>query len=533
MRPLRSAIATLAGASLLLGGCAASPAAEGASERLKVVTTTGILADIAANVGGDHVEVVSLVPEGGDPHSYEPSLRNIRDIVYADVAFTNYLMLEEQRLITTLDANLPADAANISLAEEAVKYAANLIPLVEDASLDTVWFGFRAEGGAEIGLDRSAVVDIAATHLDGPGDLHAYLTGSFGDVEQYFDSTDGMRGDVEDTATLPADAHTHLSWAFTQPGIYRLEVRADLRPDATARPEEVARGEVVFAVGVDPYTVPGRPDPIVLDSGHADLTVDLASGALEVQHDRDPGHRGEIAGRDVLPLDRVVVAVPNTARHEIPGEPGYRFLGRAGDPIYQLAQAVLGKHVHGEIDPHLWHDVANVKAYAQIMRDTFIAHDPAHAADYTRSTAAYLAALDALDDELRATIDEIPKPRRTLITTHDSFAYLAAAYDLQVAGFITPNPAIEPSLAERRRLTETIRNLEVPAVFLEPNLAQQSSTLAEVAAEEGVRVCPILGDAFTPQIHSYIELMRFNAASLRDCLGTASSPAPTERTAEP
>ena len=41
----------------------------------------------------------------------------------------------------------------------------------------------------------------------------------------------------------------------------------------------------------------------------------------------------------------------------------------------------------------------------------------------------------------------------------------------------------EPSLAERKRLTETIRNLHVPAVFLEPNLAARSSTLVEVAKE--------------------------------------------------
>ena len=67
---------------------------------------------------------------------------------------------------------------------------------------------------------------------------------------------------------------------------------------------------------------------------------------------------------------------------------------------------------------------------------------------------------------------------------------------LEIAGFVTPNPAVEPSLADRRKLTETIRNLQVPAVFLEPNLAARSSTLTEVGEEQGVRVCPIYGDTF-------------------------------------
>ena len=31
---------------------------------------------------------------------------------------------------------------------------------------------------------------------------------------------------------------------------------------------------------------------------------------------------------------------------------------------------MLGKHVHGEIDPHLWQDVRNVMAYVELIRDT-------------------------------------------------------------------------------------------------------------------------------------------------------------------
>lgn len=510
----------LAAASVVVG-CAAQPARED-DGRIQVMTTTGILADLAQNVAGDRARVISLVPEGGDPHSHEPSLRDVRDIVYTDVAFSNYLMLEEQSLIKALDTNLPEGVTNISLAEEAVKYAAEIIPLVEDVSLDTIWLGLRVAGDGEaLGATRTSDVHLSATGVEGPGSLVAYLTGSFGDVDIYFDSTDGFDaagGYLDDTVSLPPDAHTHLSWAFTEPGVYTLDLGAKLQTAQDQKPTEVATGRITFAVGVDPYDVSGKPDPVVLDAGHSDLTLNLDSGEFEVLLDHEHGS-GDVH-QEVFPLDDVVVEVPNKALHEIPGDPAYRFLGRAGSPVYQLPQAVLGKHVHGEIDPHLWQNVRNAMAYVEIIRDTLIEVDPEGASDYIRNAAAYLEELSALDAEVSATIAGIPKADRTLVTTHDAFGYLAQAYDVTISGFVTPNPAIEPSLAERKRLTETIRNLDVPAVFLEPNLASRSSTLVEVAKEQSIQVCPIYGDAFSETVTTYIDMMRFNAESLRDCLGT-------------
>lgn len=523
-RPPTLAAAALFSAAALISGCAANPVLAD-DDTLRVVTTTGILADLAQNVAGDRAEVQSLVPEGGDPHSYEPTLRNVRDIVYADVAFSNYLMLEEQNLIKALDTNLPDGVPNVSLAEEAVKYAAEIIPLVEDVSLDTIWLGLRVSGdGADLGAKRASDVLLSATNVEGPGELIAYLTGSFGDVDIYFDSSDGFDpagGYRDDTVTLPPDAHTHLSWAFTEPGIYALDVQAKLQTAGDQRPVDIAADRLVFAVGVDPHAVPGRSGATVLNGGHSDLTVDLDAEAFELLLDHEHGS-GDVH-QEFFPLDDVVVEVPNAALHDIPGDPAYRFLGRAGDPVYQLPQAVLGKHVHGEVDPHLWQNVRNAMSYVEIMRDTLIDVDPDGASDYARNAAEYLGELEALDAEVRDTIAEVPEGDRTLVTTHDAFGYLAAAYDVSISGFVTPNPAVEPSLAERKRLTETIRNLHVPAVFLEPNLASRSSTLVEVAKEQGVAVCPIYGDAFDENVTSYVDMMRFNANSIRDCLGAADT----------
>ena len=501
---------------MLLAACAASPGLSANDERLQVVTTTGLLRDLVQNVGGDRVNVTSMVPDGADPHSYEPTLHGVRDVVYADVAFSNYMLLEEHSIIKTLDANLGDHVPNISLAEDAVKYAAEIIPLVENVSLDTIWLGLRARGdGGRYGATRSSDIALSATGATGPGDVYGYLTGTFGDTDVYFDSSDGFdptNGYRDDTATLPADAHTHMSWAFSEPGVYTLTLSAQLRVDHESKPLPLGESTFTFAVGVKSTAVPGVT---VLDEGHADLTVDLDQGRVYALYDPEGG--GETT-QTAFGADDVVISVPNKALSEIPAGGQFLFLGRAGAPIHQLPQAVLGKHVHGEIDPHLWQNVRNAMAYVELMRDTLSAADPGGSEQYRDNADAYLAQLDELDAYVASTVGEIPIAQRNMVTTHDAFAYLADAYGLSIVGFVTANPATEPSLADRRKLTETIENLDVPAVFLEPNLAARSSTLTEVAAEQGVDVCSIYGDTFDSHVRTYVEMMRFNAESLRDCL---------------
>ncbi|MDR1152828.1 MAG: anchored repeat ABC transporter, substrate-binding protein [Bifidobacteriaceae bacterium] len=584
--------------ALVLAGCAVKPVLAADSGRLQVVTTTGLLRDLVEQVGGGRVDVAAIVPDGADPHTYEPTLRDARNVVYADVAFSNYMLLEEHSIIKTLDGNLRPEAVNVSLAEESVKYAAEVIPLVEDANLDTIWLGLRVygDGRDRYGTTRGSEVLMSATAASGPGAIFAYLTGTFGATEVYVDSSDGFdaaSGYKSDTIALPVDAHTHLSWAFTEPGVYTLTLTARVQSDPTARPETIGEGTFTFAVGVGTDGVrdadesadagPERarkvgvgegevgagggarsedeaPDlggetgsggtrrsgvgtgkvgatqysaaPVVLDRGHADITANLDTGTLEVRY--DPSGGGEHTQVAYAPQD-VIIEVPAKALALVPAGSQYSFLTRAatragagagaGAQVYQLPQAVLGKHVHGEIDPHLWQNVRNAMAYVNLIRDTLIAADPSGAPEYRASTAAYLTELEATDKYVRAAIGQIPPRNRHLVTSHDAFGYLAAAYGIEVAGFVTPNPATEPSLADRRKLTATIRTLGVPAVFLEPNLAARSATLTEIAAEQGVRICPLYGDTFDAAVTSYVEMMRFNADSLRDCLTHREEPA--------
>lgn len=65
-----------------------------AAEKMKVVTTFTVLADIAANVAGDAAEVVSITKPGAEIHGYEPTPRDIVRASDADLILWNGMNLE-------------------------------------------------------------------------------------------------------------------------------------------------------------------------------------------------------------------------------------------------------------------------------------------------------------------------------------------------------------------------------------------------------------------------------------------------------
>lgn len=81
-------------ALIFLGACGQSEEGGKSSDKLQVVATNSILADMAEIVGGDKVEVHSIVPVGTDPHEYEPLPVDIAKSTEADLIFYNGLNLE-------------------------------------------------------------------------------------------------------------------------------------------------------------------------------------------------------------------------------------------------------------------------------------------------------------------------------------------------------------------------------------------------------------------------------------------------------
>lgn len=66
-----------------------------AGEKLQVVATTNLVADVVAQVGGERITLYTLMGPGVDPHSYSTTPQDLRTLEEAQVVFINGLHLEE------------------------------------------------------------------------------------------------------------------------------------------------------------------------------------------------------------------------------------------------------------------------------------------------------------------------------------------------------------------------------------------------------------------------------------------------------
>lgn len=91
----RSVLWAAVAAIVVLAGSACGRADGGAgSDTVEVVATTGMVADAASRVGGEHVDVRALMGPGIDPHLYRASEGDLRLLEGADVILYNGLHLE-------------------------------------------------------------------------------------------------------------------------------------------------------------------------------------------------------------------------------------------------------------------------------------------------------------------------------------------------------------------------------------------------------------------------------------------------------
>ncbi|RMD51716.1 MAG: zinc ABC transporter substrate-binding protein [Candidatus Thermofonsia bacterium] len=109
IRPLLGLAAVL----LLLNGCggetAVSPDTDELTlptvepvqldgEKLQVVATTSIIGDVVGQVGGDAIQLKTLLQPGQDPHSYQPTSGDLAAVADAHIIFVNGWNLEERLL---------------------------------------------------------------------------------------------------------------------------------------------------------------------------------------------------------------------------------------------------------------------------------------------------------------------------------------------------------------------------------------------------------------------------------------------------
>ncbi len=173
-------------------------------------------------------------------------------------------------------------------------------------------------------------------------------------------------------------------------------------------------------------------------------------------------------------------------------------------------------HDHGDFDPHAWQSVANAKVYVANVRDALIAADPAGTETYTANATRYLAELDALEAEVKATLARVPAEARKVITAHDAFGYYEAAYGVE---FLAPQGVSTEAEATARQVARLITQIKkegVKAVFVE-NISNPK-LIERIAAETGAKIGgELYSDALSAAsgpAATYIDMVRHNTNAL-------------------
>jgi manganese/zinc/iron transport system substrate-binding protein len=179
---MKKAITLLISLALLLSACAAEKNND--SGKLNIVTTTGMIADIVKNVGGEYVAVRALMGPGVDPHLYKASEGDVIRLQEADVIFYNGLHLEAQmaRVLEKLNdfgvkTSAVTDKIDRSLLESPPEFQGNYDPHVWfDVTLWMKAVEQVEETLVEADSANSSVYEAnAETYLKQLEDLHQYV----------------------------------------------------------------------------------------------------------------------------------------------------------------------------------------------------------------------------------------------------------------------------------------------------------------------------------------------------------------------
>lgn len=172
-------------------------------------------------------------------------------------------------------------------------------------------------------------------------------------------------------------------------------------------------------------------------------------------------------------------------------------------------------HDHGGVDPHFWLDPVRMVRAAEAVADALIATDPDNADEYRANADALVGRLEALDTSFTEGLQTCE--RRTIVTSHAAFAYLASAYDLRQVPIAGLEPTQEPSGKQLAEITDLVQAEGITTVFTE-ELADDSmaETVASATGVTTATLDPIEGRSDATADQDYLSLMQRNLDAIRE-----------------
>ena len=261
---------------------------------------------------------------------------------------------------------------------------------------------------------------------------------------------------------------------------------------------------------------------LALRIGGDRITVVELIGSDDNPHEFDPSPRALAAANDA----RLIIASGKGLEASYLGklrdnlQPDQEIF-EAGRRVHSLVAAdgnpaaCCAHHTHtGVIDPHWWHEPANMSRAGRDLAENLGRIDPANAEFYEANAEAFAAEMALLDDWIRARVALIPRDQRILATSHLAFGYFCRAYDWTAVGIQGVNREDSASSRGLGEIVAYLREEKVPALF--PETGSNPKSLEVIADDLGIALGqPLYADGSgLPQGEGYEYMMRSNVDAI-------------------
>jgi zinc transport system substrate-binding protein len=165
----------------------------------------------------------------------------------------------------------------------------------------------------------------------------------------------------------------------------------------------------------------------------------------------------------------------------------------------------------GFVDPHYWLNPENAKIIIDTIARNLSLIDPENKSSYEERAETYKTKeLGGLVEKWKDQLCDLGGSK--IITFHDSFAYFADYFCLNIVATFEPSPGVEPSPRDLAELHKIIKEHDIKAIFLEPQLPTDS--VKQLAKDAGISIGtldPLGGEGARD---SYVNLLQYNAMTV-------------------
>ena len=155
-----------------------------------------------------------------------------------------------------------------------------------------------------------------------------------------------------------------------------------------------------------------------------------------------------------------------------------------GMDLLEHEHEVHGGDAHVHSNPHVWVSPMGAAQEVKTIAAGLAGVDPVHAEQYQANADAFVKELEILKADMQEKLDTLPN--RKLVTFHEAFPYFAQEFNFEIAAVIENEPGQEPVASEIDKIISTIRENNIPAIFVEAQYADQTARI--IASEAGVDV---------------------------------------------